>query len=106
MRENARHSFAVLALCLLKALTFAQQNVPHRLHFRRPPTSVQRQCPPKPSTPESPTTLPWGPPVERMCWPSSIIRLSVPATAICMSVLSARIPPPVVQQQRLSSGPS
>jgi len=42
MRENARHAFAVLALCLLSALTFAQQNAPHRLHFRKPPTSVQR----------------------------------------------------------------
>lgn len=44
MRRNAHRSIAALALCLLSALTFAQQQnaPPHRLQFRNPPTSIER----------------------------------------------------------------
>src|SRR3974390_1904784 len=42
MRKSARRFSAPLALCLLSAFTFAQQQQAHRLHFRNPPMSVQR----------------------------------------------------------------
>ena len=42
MRKNAHRFIAPLALCLFSAFTFAQQQQAHRLHFRNPPTSVQR----------------------------------------------------------------
>jgi len=44
MPKHARRLIAVLALCLVSTFALAQQNAPasHRLHFRNPPTSVQR----------------------------------------------------------------
>jgi len=45
MRKIACRFTAPLALCVFSAISFAQQQqaaAPHRLHFRNPPTSVQR----------------------------------------------------------------